>query len=454
MAATLALCLGLWTAGMEAGAQTVKLTATGSVGGHEYVDLGLSVWWATCNIGTTQASGYGDRFGWGETTKKLEYTPGNSLTYEKTGLGDIFGSLKYDAAYAQWGDRWRLPTRDEMQELIDHCTWRWTNVRGIEGYLVISNINGKQIFLPAAGMGNGASVEGRGEDGYYWASTPFGADRACSLCFYQGHKDLNWYQRFYGRSIRAVTTGEPVVAASKTAGAAGTGSRDLVSDNPAWQALLEAHNDEKATLKVGDGDLDGVPQPTKHHTHRSVDMGLSVRWATTNIGADFPLESGDYFAWGEVVTKKSYDASNGKTMGQRKIGDWTVRDISARPNYDAARAQWGDQWRLPTLAEIEELVNRCEWIYMEADDGRSFYVVNGPQKDSQIILPLVGQKHGIEDRYNHESGFYWTSTADVTGVNDYNYAFYLYLDAKHINSAMEERRVGFPIRPVTDYKSK
>ncbi len=80
--------------------------------GHEYVDLGLSVKWATCNVGATKPEEYGNYYAWGETATKSEYTEDNSLTYGKQ-MRDISGNAQYDAATANWGGTWRMPTNDE-----------------------------------------------------------------------------------------------------------------------------------------------------------------------------------------------------------------------------------------------------------------------------------------------------------------------------------------------------
>ena len=107
---------------------TVLAMATGvrgqSINGHQYVDLGLSVVWATCNVGASSASGYGDYYAWGETYTKTSYDKDNCQTWGKE-TGDISGTAR-DVARAKRGGTWRMPTSDEWQELVDYCTWRWT----------------------------------------------------------------------------------------------------------------------------------------------------------------------------------------------------------------------------------------------------------------------------------------------------------------------------------------
>ena len=171
--------------------------ATGVENGHEYVDLGLSVKWATCNVGATTPLGYGDYFAWGETTAKSSYTSSN-YTYSSA-----------DAARVNWGGSWRMPTKAEQDELrnTNNCTWTWTTQNGVSGYKVTSKKNGNSIFLPAAGYRDRSSFSIVGIDGYYWSSSlntnysnyayyfyfdSRSVDRGCSL------------YRYLGRSVRAV----------------------------------------------------------------------------------------------------------------------------------------------------------------------------------------------------------------------------------------------------------
>jgi len=187
--------------------------------GYEYVDLGLpsGLKWATCNVGASSPEEYGDYFAWGETETKSEYTYDNSLTLDKTleylkanGYIDDEGNLtpEHDAATANWGGTWRMPTKAEQQELRDNCTWIWTAQNGVNGYKV-TGPNGSCIFLPAAGYRYGSSLSSDGDDGYYWSSTPdvsYFDDYAYCLYFYYGGEYVDWYyNRIYGLTIRPIT---------------------------------------------------------------------------------------------------------------------------------------------------------------------------------------------------------------------------------------------------------
>ena len=173
--------------------------------GYEYVELGLSVKWATCNVGATSPEDYGHYFAWGETSPKEEYTEENNLTYRKD-MSDIAGNAQYDAATANWGGTWRMPTKAEQEELSNNCTWTWTTQNGVNGYNV-KGPNDNSIFLPAAGRRYGSSLNLAGSYGYYWSSTPLGGnldDGACGIDFGSDDRYMYYGYRYYGLSVRPV----------------------------------------------------------------------------------------------------------------------------------------------------------------------------------------------------------------------------------------------------------
>ena len=172
------------------------------INGYAAVDLGLSVKWATCNIGADCPEDYGNYYAWGETETK---TTSKSVTYGMQ-MSDISGRTKYDAATANWGDSWRMPTRDEMEELINSCTWTWTKENGVNGRLVTGS-NGNSIFLPAAGYRYGTSLEHAGSYGYYWSSTPSSsyADGAYGLYFDSSSHYVSSDYRNCGHTVRPVS---------------------------------------------------------------------------------------------------------------------------------------------------------------------------------------------------------------------------------------------------------
>lgn len=169
---------------------------TGVINDHEWVDLGLpsGLKWATCNVGATLPEDYGDYFAWGET--KTSYNENNSPTYNISiytllmeGIINSSGILNrsYDAAYANWGSSWRMPTKSDFDELFSKCKLTRIIKNGKNGYLV-SGPNGKSIFLPAAGGIFGSSITDTNNIGYYWSSHVTDVDS-----IYSGNIDANYY---------------------------------------------------------------------------------------------------------------------------------------------------------------------------------------------------------------------------------------------------------------------
>lgn len=173
---------------------------------YQAVDLGLSVKWASCNVGASSPEGYGDYFAWGETDEKSDYDLDTYKYYqngEYVDIGTNISGTKYDVARAKWGGKWRMPTRAEIEELCDECTWVWTTYNSING-IKVTGPNGNSIFLPAAGGRDGTDVDYRGYYGYYWSgSLDEGNGSAWGLGFsgdgYSGSDD-----RCYGLSVRPV----------------------------------------------------------------------------------------------------------------------------------------------------------------------------------------------------------------------------------------------------------
>lgn len=140
---------------------------------NEFVDLGLSVTWATCNVGANSPEENGEY-----------YTFDNALALENNGE--------------------RLPTKEEFQELIDNCTWLWRE-EGVHGYMATSKKNGNSIFLPAASTRYGTSVELVGSHGGYWSSsTDDGSDFVAFLYFCIFDVSVGFDDRSLGRSVRLV----------------------------------------------------------------------------------------------------------------------------------------------------------------------------------------------------------------------------------------------------------
>lgn len=196
-------------------AQKPKATH-GYIKEHEWIDLGLpsGLKWATCNVGALYSNGYGDYFAWGETTTKSEYVESNNTTYNRSvsnlQLEKIINTpgnltLAYDAARANWGGSWRMPTKAEMEELVEKCNWTWTSQGDHDGYLV-TGPNDNSIFLPAAGWYYDEK-RGYAEDyGAYWCSLCYDEkDCAFHLNFCRDRRYVDWGYRYCGASVRPVS---------------------------------------------------------------------------------------------------------------------------------------------------------------------------------------------------------------------------------------------------------
>ena len=198
----------------------------GTINGYEYVDLGLpsGIKWATHNVGATKPEEYGGYYALGETVEKKKY---NWKTYKfckdsgktliKYCTDSSYGTvdnktildLEDDVAHVKWGASWRMPTRAELDELRNNCTWTWTTQNGVKGYKVTSKSNGNSIFLPAAGSRIGTALFSGGSYGYYWSSSLYesGSYDAYYLSFDSG-SSYDWYyydSRSDGLSVRPVS---------------------------------------------------------------------------------------------------------------------------------------------------------------------------------------------------------------------------------------------------------
>ena len=220
--------------------------------------------------------------------------------------------------------------------------------------------------------------------------------------------------------------------------------------------------------------------------HECVDMGLSVKWATCNVGAESPLDSGLYFAWGETQPKteyswKSYKLHEGgededmKFSKYHSLPDPVDGTFKTRldPCDDAARAHWGGTWRMPTIRELEELKDQCEWKFCRTKDRLEYYKVISKVNGAMILIPLAGYWSG--ERFREQCGRLWSSSLlksdplpgqeGFIGENvwfssfrprDPRYAICLdfgysdTLDCDMIGWQSSFKSYGIPVRPVTE----
>lgn len=391
-----------------------KRPETGTTGGHAWVDMGLpsGTLWATCNIGATSPEQPGGHYAWGEVATKSSYTESNSKTYDQD-LWEISNDKSSDVAAAKWGNGWRMPTNVEFAELLRYGFAKYEKVGGRYAHVITSVINGRSIVLPAAGCKDGTSTSNATTCGNYWTSTADGFTGAFSYHYGAALGEMGGASRYYGNSVRAVL------------------SKPDHIDCPA------------------SGETNG---------HAWVDLGLpsGTKWATCNIGAEYPDANGLYFAWGEPKDIATPVRKRNSLHLNRDI-----KDITANPAYDAATAQWGDGWQIPTKAQMVELANNCDWEVVTMS-GRYGFRITSRINGNWIFLPAAGSYGSSSLRWDDfpndddEHCFYWTSS--VEPYLDWGVAYNSYsLREMSINKSTGfkrphimgvERNYARPIRPV------
>lgn len=152
----------------------------GTINGYDWVDLGLSVMWATHNVGASTPEGYGEYYAWGEITTKAFYDNDSCLTYDY--YEQSINSCEYDVAYVRWGYPWRMPNKDHIMELVEECTWTWITLNNVSG-CIVTGPSGNSIFLPAGGFYENENLKGLGEWGSYWSSTNFFRDYSARAAY-------------------------------------------------------------------------------------------------------------------------------------------------------------------------------------------------------------------------------------------------------------------------------
>lgn len=434
--------------------------------GHEYVDLGLpsGTLWATCNVGANKPEEYGDYFAWGETEPKSTYTKAN---YKWFSNGDDHNITKYnydssygivdnnntidlsdDAAHMNMGGYWRMPTLAELDELRNSCKWTWTTKNGVNGCKVTSLTNGNSIFLPAAGNTHNNSLEYASNYGFCWSSTLITATYplpAYGVYFGEDVVYRSYYDRYFGLSVRGVCK------------------------NPSKQHEMYVwQNGGKTTFVVADVDSvtfgkENTPPATgTENGYEWVDLGLSVKWATCNVGATKPEEYGDYFAWGEVEPKDYYDWSNYKWCKGTYLTKtkYCTNPSSAYDSIvdnkttlelvdDAAHVNWGGKWRMPNNTELTELRELCTWTKSSQNGVEGYKVTSNKSgyTDKSIFLPMAGlYRSGSSFSSAGNGGYYWSRSLDTQITSD-AWGICFYLDTP-ISKVSVDRPSGLSVRPV------
>lgn len=377
----------------EIAKQLELLKAAAGIGGStdkvEYVDLGLPSGnlWAKCNLGASAPEAYGDYYAWGETKPKQVYTNSNHKWY-KEGAPSL-GFTKYnnedgklslededDAVIQKLGNGWRTPTLADFRELTNqkYTTIEKTTLNGVAGYQITSKRNKKSIFIPFAGFKNDKPQ-----------TREISSSESVAICMTNqrciDYQVFNcWTFAFEQDRIRRY----------------GKRRYDGISIRPVKGP--------------------GVPVPND-----CVDLGLAsgLLWAKYNMGATEPTDRGNYYAWGETSTKKKYNGSSYKHFKTddydrvKKIYKYNEGDGKEVLDLedDAARANLGVGYRIPTKADWEELLDDCKWeavtvtLPIELDPAQKKSVarwkVTGPN-GNYIILPATGGVKRTGVYFGHE----------------------------------------------------
>jgi hypothetical protein len=319
------------------------------------VDLGLSVKWASANMGASSPRKAGAYIAWGETSPKAGLYPRDNY---KTVWTEKLEPEK-DAVMVRIGGGWRMPDADDLWELKNKCSWQTIDTKDSCGYIITSNVpgyEGRSIFLPAVGY-----------------KTAYEGKVSMNQARYGTYKTLA-----YNTSVADVGLGSPFK----------------------WEGCpIRPVLETAGTKKAG-------PDPVKPLNHDAmVDLGLSVLWADCNVGANSPEELGARFAWGETAQKTYYTKDNYQLNG--KYNSWGARKKLDAAD-DAAHVNWGGDWRMPTKEEYAELFKNCEWADTTINGVEGFLFtskVPGYTSNS-VFLPFTNG--GI---YTADGGLYLTSDA-------------------------------------------
>ncbi len=485
----------------------------------EAIDLGLpsGLKWASFNVGATKPEEYGDYFAWGEIAPKDSYSWDNYL------LGGMYSLSKYntdstygtvdnkisleepdDVASVNYGGYWRMPSFNECMELRDNCTWTWTsnyNETGVAGMIVTSNKAGysdKSIFLPTTGRKIGSSDFNKGSRGYFWSSSLNTNSTIGAWYFYFGSNivdggseyrypgfsvrpvyddrthptsvelDKSSLSLFVGDSEQLVATISPADATVKTvtwtssdesvATVSNSGVVTGVTVGSAIITVTTTDGGKTATCNVTVS-MPGVPE--------AIDLGLpsGLKWASFNLGATAPEEYGDYFAWGEIEPKDSYNWSTYIYATTRQYGGFesllkynTDSSLGAVDNLttlemddDAAHVILGAQWRIPTLEEAQELINNCDFVNTTLN-GVDGYLVTSRINGNSIFLPTAQYWESTFAEGDSGCGRYWLSSLYSGYTANSKYAYRLSLRPSSHENYRDwdwfERYAGLSIRPV------
>lgn len=464
------------------------------------VDLGLpsGIKWASFNVGANSPNEAGGYFAWGEIEEKERYGWGtykwaNGWKSTLTKYNTMYGNgtpdnitlleAEDDVAHTYYHGKWRMPTSQEWVELNNNCTWIFDSDLG--GYSVLGP-SGESIFIPLAGTKYLDDYSGYGETAYYWSSSlNMGSPNNSGILFATQETHLNSSQeRVYGCSVRAVwdedctydlvqsiqldITDLQLTLGNELKINVIFTPEDATNQNVSWISsnsdIVTVSNGVFSALAIGTAIITATSQDGDHvascevevvpvQSTAPVDIGLSVKWASCNLGADKPSDLGNYYAWGEITPKDNYFWSTYKYgSGQNALTKYNNdpnRGIvdnkqSLDEDDDAAILELGTGWRIPTLDEFWELECNCSFKAINRD-GVFGLLISG--NGNSIFFPFTGFKADNGLRTLGERGMYWSrdlSSSDPGSARCYDMFSYT------IGSKSIYRYEGLSIRPVYD----
>lgn len=410
----------------------------------EIVDMGLSVKWASFNVGASAPKEIGNYIGWGDATGALtstrsdDYARGNESSY-------IGGNKDYDVAQATWGLKWRMPKKSEFEELFDENNCTVVQNTADNYFAITSKKTGNTIILPAGGA---ITIHSPSEVSYsnyafYWtAQANSSSDRLPIYGLFNTPTSISFTNQSKATrmQIRAVYQ-----ESSSYSGGQGTGD-----DEPGNNTGDDPGNN------TGD-DPGQTVEPVSDDAGKAVNLGLSVDWADRNVGATTASGAGYYLAWGDVEVRENYGSSyyiytdpNGKN-GYTYLGTGTNTSASyciSGTQYDAAHVLWGGSWRMPTHAELNELRENCTWVWTTQDNVVGYKVTG--KNGASIFLPAHGRKSGSVVYDDRENGYYWCGNIESSIPAVFNKSAETLEFSEDEQPAIKDkgRYAGLLIRPV------
>ena len=415
------------------------------------VDLGLTsgTKWAKMNIGAEAPWNSGSCFAWGETEHRDDYSKPyvyenetkyqvddknyNGSWYKGTFIGDNKKTLDAtdDVAKVNWGGDWRIPTKDDFQELLNNCTTEFTdNYNNTSAAGVVFRNNNNEIFLPV--VGHYVSEYKINDAPFTWyISASLETTLSMYTLFITNTDDTTYiqsYTRFWGLPIRPIC------------------SRN--------------------------GDTRG---------HTSIDLGLPSGnlWATCNVGANKPQDTGDYYAWGETSPKENYDISTYVFVNEEDKSESSINKYQTEDGYksgiwykdvvfigdnkntleaidDAATSNWGGNWKMPTKEQIQELLDECYWVYTpdyNHTDAKGYIVYKAKNDNDRGVKTTPkssSSDYSLSDTHIflpalNSSGCYWSSSLSEENSSD-SYSLYFYGSTLEIQARFRSGLLS--VRPV------